>query len=308
MSAASVTIHEVGPRDGLQNESEIVPTATKLELIRRLAAAGLRSIEVASFVSPKWIPQLADAEELAAQLPRKPGVTYRALVPNLRGYERFRGAGSLHGAAVFISVSETHNRKNVNCSVDEHLERLRPVIERALADTVPLRAYVSTAFGCPDEGDVPVAGVVRLTKRLIDLGVADISLGDTIGVAVPGQVHEVVRSISDMVPIERITLHVHDTYGRGIVNVQAGYDAGLRAFDASLGGLGGCPYAPGAAGNVATEDVVDLFERAGIATGVDLDALVDTTAWLERDVLKRPLSSRVFRAQLGLRERAQQPD
>lgn len=305
MDADSVTIHEVGPRDGLQNESEIVSTEAKLALVKRLAAAGLRSIEVASFVSPKWIPQLADAEDLAARLPALPGVSYRALVPNLRGYERFRSTGKLHGAAVFISVSETHNRKNVNCAVAEHLERLGPVVERALEDDVPLRAYVSTAFGCPDEGAVPVGAAVDLTRRLVEMGVVDISLGDTIGIAVPGQVTEVVAAISGMVPLERITLHVHDTYGRGVVNVQAGYDAGLRAFDASLGGLGGCPYAPGAAGNVATEDVVDLFERAGVSTGVDLDALVDTTQWLEEDVLKRPLSSRVFRARLGARERAE---
>lgn len=301
-----VTLHEVGPRDGLQNETEIVPTGAKLELIRKLAAAGLRSIEVASFVSPKWIPQLADAEELASQLPALSGVRYRALVPNVKGYERFRGVSTLHGAAVFISVSETHNQKNVNCSVAEHLARLRPVAERANADGVSLRAYVSTAFGCPDEGAVAVSGVVALTQKLLDMGIADISLGDTIGVAVPRQVREVVAAISGMVPLERITLHVHDTYGRGVANVEAGYAAGLRAFDSSLGGLGGCPYAPGAAGNVATEDVVDLFERAGIPTGVDLDALVDTTAWLETAVLARPLSSRVYRAELGVRQRARE--
>ncbi len=300
-----VTIYEVGPRDGLQNESQVVPLPAKLELIERLAGAGLRSIEVGSYVSPKWIPQLADSDELAGILPEIPGVRYRALVPNLRGYERFREAGGVQDVAVFISASETHNRKNVNRSVAEHLDRLAPVIERARADGVPTRAYVSTAFGCPDEGAVAVDAIVRLTKDLVALGADDVSLGDTIGIGVPAQVHELVAAVRELIPLERISLHFHDTYGRGIVNLQAGYEAGVRHFDSSLGGLGGCPYAPGAAGNVATEDVVDFFERAGVPTGIDLQALVDITAWLERDVLQRPLTSRVYRAEIGVRERAE---
>ena len=300
------TVYEVGPRDGLQNEPETVPTAAKCSLIERLAAAGLRSIEVTSFVSPKWIPQLADAAELVAALPPLPGARTSALVPNLQGYERMRGAGGVAVAAVFLSASESHNRKNVNCSIDEQLERIRPVAERAHADGVGLRAYVSTVCGCPYEGEVAVSAVVALTRKLLALGVGEISLGDTIGVGHPRQVRELVRAVASEAPLERIALHLHDTFGRALANVQAGYEAGVRTFDASLGGLGGCPYAPGASGNVASEDVVDLFERAGVPTGVDLDALVDATAWLEREVLKRPLPGRVYRARLGARRRAEE--
>jgi hydroxymethylglutaryl-CoA lyase len=301
-----VTVYEVGPRDGLQNEPENVPTEAKRSLVERLAAAGLRHIEVTSFVSPKWIPQLADAQALVAALPPLPGVRVSALVPNLQGYERMRASGHVAVAAVFLSASETHNRRNVNCSVAEQLERIRPVAERARADGVGLRAYVSTVCGCPYEGDVAVGAVVALTEQLIAQGIDEISLGDTIGVGHPAQVRELLRAVADAAPLERIALHMHDTFGRALANVQAGYEAGVRVFDASLGGLGGCPYAPGASGNVATEDVVDLFERAGVATGVDLDALGDATRWLEQDVLKRPLPGRVYRARLGARRRAEE--
>lgn len=299
----AVRILDVGPRDGLQNEPGVVPTAAKLELIDRLAGAGLRQIEVSSFVSPKWIPQLADADELAASLPRPEGVVYSALVPNMAGYERFRRAG-LPVAAFFVSASESHNRKNVNRSIAEHLERFRPVAERAREEGFGLRGYVSTVCGCPYEGEVSVAAVVALVRQLLDLGADALSLGDTIGVGTPAQVRELVRAVAQEVPLERVALHLHDTYGRALANVQAGYEAGVRDFDASLGGLGGCPYAPGASGNVATEDVVDLFESQGIATGVELDRLVNATAWLEQDVLKRRLPSRVFRARLGARQRS----
>jgi len=294
-----ITLYEVGPRDGLQNEPDAVPTDAKVELVTRLAAAGLRRIEATSFVSPKWIPQLADADAVAARVPRD-GPVYSALVPNERGYARLREAG-LPVAAFFVSASETHNRRNVNRGIAEHLERLGPVAERARADGVGLRAYVSTVCGCPYEGEVPVGAVVDLVRRLRALGADEISLGDTIGVGTPGQVRELVSAVAGAAPLERVALHLHDTYGRALANVQAGWEAGVRTFDASLGGLGGCPYAPGASGNVATEDVVDLFEQQGIATGVDLGALVDTTAWLERDVLKRPLPGRVYRAVLGRR-------
>jgi hydroxymethylglutaryl-CoA lyase len=299
-----VLIYEVGPRDGLQNESETVPTAAKRELVLRLANAGLRRIEITSFVSPKWIPQLADADDLAGTLPVPPGVVYSALVPNERGYERFRQAAGADVAAVFLSASETHNRKNLNCDIAAQLERIRPVAERARADGVGLRAYVSTVLGCPYEGEVASEAVVRLTRRVLDLGASEISLGDTIGVGVPEQVRTLVRGLADALPLERVALHLHDTYGRALANVQAGYEEGVRVFDASLGGLGGCPYAPGASGNVATEDVVDLFERSGVSTGVDLDALVDASRWLQDEVLRRPLPGRVFRARLGERERS----
>jgi hydroxymethylglutaryl-CoA lyase len=257
---------------------------------------------VTSFVSPRWIPQLADADALCARLPGWPGTVLSALVPNEAGYERFRAAG-LPVAAFFVSASETHNRKNVNRGIAEHVDGFRPVAERARADGVRLRAYVSTVCGCPYEGAVAPAAVVALAKRLVALGVGEISLGDTIGVGHPRQVRELVAAVADAVPLEGIALHLHDTWGRALANVQAGYEAGVRTFDASIGGLGGCPYAPGASGNVATEDVVDLFERAGVATGIDLDALVDATAWLERDVLKRLLPGRVYRATLGARAR-----
>ncbi len=299
-----VVIYEVGPRDGLQNEPEAVPTDVKLELVTRRAGTGLRRIEITSFVSPRWIPQLADADELAAAVPEVDGVRYSALVPNEQGYERFRAAGRVEVAAAFVSASETHNRKNVNCSVDEQLERIRRVVERAGADGVPVRAYVSTVCGCPYEGPVASAAVVKLTRRLLEIGAAEISLGDTIGVGHPGQVRRLIEDVAREAPLERVALHLHDTYGRALANVAAGYQAGVRTFDAALGGLGGCPYAPGASGNVATEDIVDLFEGEGVATGVDLDALVDSAAWLERDVLGRALPGRVYRARLGARERA----
>lgn len=297
-----VRIYEVGPRDGLQNEPGVVPAAQKIELVARLAGAGLRAIEVTSFVSPRWIPALADADEVAAGVPRPAGVRLGALVPNLAGWERFHAAG-LHVAAVFLSASETHNRKNVNASVTETLERFRPVIEAARTAGVAVRAYVSTVCGCPYEGAVAPGAVVKLARELVDRGADEISLGDTIGVGRPGQVRELVRAVAGAVPLERVALHLHDTFGRALANVQAGYEEGVRTFDASLGGLGGCPYAPGASGNVATEDVVDLFEGAGVATGVDLEALVDAGAWMEREVLGRRLPGRVLRASLGARER-----
>jgi hydroxymethylglutaryl-CoA lyase len=302
VSSPDVCIYEVGPRDGLQNEPETVPTEAKLELVQRLAGAGLARIEVTSFVSPKWIPQLADSDALGSALPELPGVRYSALVPNEQGYTRFRAAGSIDMAAVFLSASETHNRKNLNCSIAEQLERIRPVAQCAQADGVPLRAYVSTVCGCPYEGPVAVGAVTALVEKLRALGVSELSLGDTIGVGVPSGVRALVAAVADVAPLASVALHLHDTYGRALANVAAGYEAGVRTFDSSLGGLGGCPYAPGASGNVATEDVVDLFERSGVATGVSLDALVDTSAWLESAVLRRPLPGRVYRAVLGARQ------
>ncbi len=301
-TSVPVRIHEVGPRDGLQNEAETVATAHKLALLDGLAEAGLRSLEATSFVSPEWIPQLADADALAAQLARRPGVSYAALVPNAAGYQRFDQA-PLDVVAFFVSASETHNRKNVNRPIAEHLERFRPVAERARADGRRLRAYLSTVCGCPYEGDVPTAQVVAVVRQLLALGADEISLGDTIGVGTPRQVRALVRAVAAEVPLERVYLHLHDTYGRALANVEAGYEEGVRGFDASLGGLGGCPYAPGASGNVATEDVVDLFERSGVSTGVSLERLVAVTAWIEREVLRRPLPGRVYRAVLGAQSR-----
>lgn len=263
----------------------------------------MRRIEVASFVSPKWIPPLADGEQVAASLPSVDGVKYAALVPNEKGYSRFRKGGSLEIAATFISASETHNQKNVNCSVAEQLERSRPIFESARSDGIEVRAYVSTICGCPYEGEVAISAVVDLTRNLLALGASEVSLGDTIGVGHPSQVSEIVRAVAAEVSLNQITLHLHDTYGRAIANAWAGFEAGVRSFDSSLGGLGGCPYAPGASGNVATEDLVDLFECEGISTGVDLEALVDASTWMEREVLQRPLPGRVYRAIQGARER-----
>jgi hydroxymethylglutaryl-CoA lyase len=297
-----VTVYEVGPRDGLQNEPEVLSGEAKVELVTRLADAGLRRIEVTSFVSPEWVPQLADGEEVARRVPHRDGVRYSALVPNMRGYERFGRCG-LPVAAFFVSASETHNRKNVNRGVREHLDRFRPVAERARADGISLRAYVSTVCGCPYEGEVAVSRVVALVRDLLELGADEISLGDTIGVGTPGQVRSLLTAVAGVTTLETVALHMHDTHGRALANVQAGYESGVRTFDSSLGGLGGCPYAPGASGNLATEDLVDLFEASGIATGVDLEALVETSAWLERDLLGRSLPGRVFRARLARRSR-----
>jgi hydroxymethylglutaryl-CoA lyase len=299
---SEVRIHEAGARDGLQNEADVVPTATKLELLGRIAAAGVRSMDATSFVSPQWIPQLADADEIAARIALQPGVSYMALVPNLAGYARF-AKSRFDVVAFFASASESHNKSNVNRPIAEHLERFKPVVERVKADGKLLRCYLSTVCGCPFEGDVPIAQVMRVTRQLIALGADEISFGDTIGVGVPGQVRALVRALAGEISLDRVALHFHDTYGRALANVQAGYEEGVRAFDSSLGGLGGCPYAPGASGNVATEDVVDLFERSGVRTGIDLDKLVDVTDWMARDVLKRALPGRVYRATLGRRAR-----
>ena len=298
---SGVVLYEVGPRDGLQNEPDSVATEDKRELLRRLGEAGLTRIEATSFVSPRWIPQLADADALVEALP--PGPTYSALVPNARGFERFRKAG-IPVAAFFVSASETHNRRNVNRSVAEHLDAFRPVAEAIRAGGFGLRAYVSTVCGCPYEGEVAVSAVVDVVRRVLELGADEVSLGDTIGVGTPSQTRELVRAVAGEAPLERVALHMHDTYGRALANVAAGYEEGVRTFDSSLGGLGGCPYAPGASGNVATEDVVDLFEAQGVSTGVELDRLVDTSAWLEREILGRALPGRVYRARLGARERA----
>jgi len=289
---SEVDLCEVGPRDGLQNETDILTTDTKARLIRELVEAGFRRIEVTSFVSPKWIPQLADADELVDLLPEHEGVRYAGLVPNIPGWDRFCSSGRLHDIALFISVSETHNQKNVNKPVATHFERLRQVIERSTGAGVPSRVYVSTAFGCPYEGAVAQDAVVDLAVKLHEAGADEIAIGDTIGVGVPRQVKAMVKAMSDALPLDALVLHLHDTYGRALSNAMAGYE---------VGGLGGCPYAPGASGNLATEDLVSLFDEEGIETGVDLEHLTQISAWLERDVLKRLLPSRVLRARLGPR-------
>jgi hydroxymethylglutaryl-CoA lyase len=292
-----VQIVEVGPRDGLQNESEIVQTEAKIQLIHKLAAAGLTRVEASSFVNPRWIPQLSDAEEVLRGISRKEGVTYTALVPNLRGLERARECG-LSEIAVFMSASESHNRKNINKSIEETLPVLQEVTKEALVLGMRVRGYVSTVFGCPYEGPVPLDNTRRVTDALLAMGVYEVSLGDTIGVATPKQVREVCEALVKDVTTERLAGHFHDTRGTGLANVTAALDVGLRTFDSSIGGLGGCPYAPGAAGNISTEDLVYMLYGMGYETGVDLDRLTEAGAFIQQQ-LGRELSSKVLKATLA---------
>jgi hydroxymethylglutaryl-CoA lyase len=293
-SGTRVRIVEVGPRDGLQNEANPIPTATKIALIERLTAAGLPVIEATSFVSPKWVPQLADAEPVYTGITKPPGVDYPVLVPNVQGYERARACG-VTSIAVFTAASEAFNRKNINASIDESLARIRDVTERARADGVPVRGYVSTVLGCPYQGEVALGDVVRVARTLVELGCHEISLGDTIGVGTPGRARAMLRAVAAEVPVERLAVHFHDTRGQALANVYASIEEGVRVVDASVAGLGGCPYAKGATGNVATEDVVYLLDGLGIETGVNLDALVETGRWISAE-LGRSNGSKVGRA------------
>ena len=276
---AQVRIVEVGPRDGLQNEKAIIATADKIELINRLSGTGLSSVEATSFDSPKWVPQLADAADVFAGIVRQPGVSYPVLVPNLQGYERARAVGA-EEVAVFTAASEAFNRKNINASIDESLQRFAPVLDAAAADGVKVRGYVSTVLGCPYQGEVPLADVVRVARRLHDMGCYEISLGDTIGVGTPAKARAMLRAVAGEVPMAALAVHFHDTRGQALANLLACLDEGVAVVDAAVSGTGGCPYAPGASGNVATEDVVYMLEGMGIHTGVDLARLVDTGRWL----------------------------
>ena len=293
---SAVRIVEVGARDGLQNEKTIIPTATKIELIDRLSATGLRTIEATSFVSPKWVPQLADAAEVYAAIQKKPGVAYPVLVPNLQGYERARDVGA-NEIAVFTAASEAFNRKNINASIDESIERFVPVLERARADGVKVRGYVSTVLGCPYQGDVPTADVVRVAERLHALGCYEISLGDTIGIGTPAKARAMLHAVATAVPIAALAVHFHDTRGQALANILACLEEGVAVVDSSVSGTGGCPYAKGATGNVASEDVVYMLDGLGIATGIDLPALIATGLWLSAQ-LGRETSSRVARASM----------
>jgi hydroxymethylglutaryl-CoA lyase len=291
---AKVRIVEVGARDGLQNEKAIVPTPVKIELINRLSDTGLQTIEATSFVSPKWVPQLADAVEVYSGIRRKPGVRYPVLVPNLQGYERARSVGATE-IAVFTAASEAFNRKNINASIDESIERFAPVMERARTDGVAVRGYVSTVLGCPYQGDVPISDVVRVARRLHDLGCYEISLGDTIGIGTPARARSMLAAVADKVPMAALAVHFHDTRGQALANILACLELGVAVVDASVSGTGGCPYARGASGNVATEDVVYMLHGMGIATGVDLERLVDTGRWLSHQ-LGRDNGSKVGKA------------
>jgi hydroxymethylglutaryl-CoA lyase len=274
-----VRIVEVGPRDGLQNEKNIIATADKIALIDRLSATGLRSIEATSFVSPKWVPQLADAAEVYAGIAKQPGISYPVLVPNEQGYERARTVGVTE-IAVFTAASEAFNRKNINASIDESLARFAPVMERAKADDVKVRGYVSTVLGCPYQGDVPVSDVVRVARALHDMGCYEVSLGDTIGVGTPGKARAMLKAVAGEVPMPALAVHFHDTYGQALSNILACLEEGVAVVDAAVSGAGGCPYAKGASGNVASEDVVYMLHGLGIGTGIDLDRLAETGRWL----------------------------
>ena len=285
-----VKIVEVGPRDGLQNEKQAIDTATKVELIARLGASGLKTIEATAFVSPKWVPQMADNAEVMRQITRLNGVTYPVLTPNLKGLEAALATGVTE-VAVFAAASEAFSQKNINCSIDESIERFVPVIESAREHGVAVRGYVSTVVGCPYQGDVPPEKVAEVSKALFDLGCYEISLGDTIGVGTPLKVQTMLAEVSKAVPMDKLAGHFHNTYGMAIANIYASLQMGMAVFDASVAGLGGCPYAKGASGNVATEDVVYLLNGLGIDSGVDLTSLVETAVWVSAQLGRAPASN-----------------
>jgi hydroxymethylglutaryl-CoA lyase len=291
---AQVRIVEVGPRDGLQNEGAFVPTADKIAFVNRLSDAGHAVIEVTAFVSPKWVPQMADAADVCAGITRRPGVRYAALVPNLQGLARARDA-HVDEVAIFPAASETFSKRNINQTIAEAFAHAKQVCDEARVTRLPVRAYLSTSFGCPFEGAVAPDRVAELTARLIDLGAYEVSISDTIGVAHPAQVAEVLGHVMRRVPSDKLALHFHDTRGTALVNVYAGLEAGVSVFDASAGGLGGCPYAPGATGNLATEDLVYLLDGLHITTGVRLDGVAAASRAIEPRV-GHSLPSRMFRA------------
>jgi hydroxymethylglutaryl-CoA lyase len=286
---ADVMITEVGPRDGLQNEQQPVPAETKVELCRRLLEAGVRNLEATSFVSPKWVPQMSDAAQVMAAIPRPEGVTVSVLTPNMKGFEAALAAGA-DEVVIFGAASEAFSRRNINCSIAESIERFAPVARAAKANGLRLRAAVSVAFGCPYQGEVPVASVVDVVQRLRDLACDEIGIADTIGVGTASHVRRVMEAAAGVYPLANISGHFHDTYGQALTNIYACLELGIARFDSSIAGLGGCPYAKGATGNVATEDVVYLLHGLGIRTGLDLDRLVDTGQWISGFLGRKSLS------------------
>ena len=296
-----VTLYEVGPRDGLQNESRLIPTTDKVTLVDALSDTGLRAIEVTSFVNPKWIPQLADAVEVASRIKRREGVVYSALVPNRQGLDSALTAG-MREIAVFLSASETHNKKNVNKTIAATLDAFRETIPPALERGLRVRAYVSTVYGCPYEGPVDPNKALELCRALRALGCYQISLGDTIGVANPRQVRDVLSRVLAETPAPDVAVHFHDTRGTALANILVSVEMGITTVDAALGGLGGCPYAPGASGNVATEDVVYMLEGMGVRTGVDLERLIDCSR-LASSLVGHEMPSKYYRAAMGARQR-----
>ncbi|HEX5281796.1 MAG TPA: hydroxymethylglutaryl-CoA lyase [Micropepsaceae bacterium] len=286
---AEVKIVEVGPRDGLQNEKSVVPAAIRIELIERLAAAGLTTIEAGSFVSPKWVPQMADSAEVLARLPRRPGVRYPVLVPNLKGFEAALAAGARE-IAVFTAASETFCRKNINCGIAESLERYAPVLSAARSAGIEVRGYISCALTCPYEGDIAPDAVAEVADRLFQMGCYELSLGDTIGAGTPVRVRNMLGAVAAHVPTPRLGVHFHDTYGQALANVLVALEAGITVVDSSVAGLGGCPYAPGASGNLATEDLVYMLDGMHIRTGVDLQALAATGRFISAELGRPPVS------------------
>ena len=297
----SVRIVEVGPRDGLQNEPGSVSTEVKVALIERLAAAGLPAVEATAFVSPKWVPQMADHTEVLERIRRKPGVSYPVLTPNLKGFEAARAAGAGE-VAIFGAASESFSQKNINCSIAESLERFRPIVELSAKEKIKVRGYVSCVLGCPYEGEVKPQRVAEVAGALYDMGCYEISLGDTIGVGTPGRTKAMIEACASRIPLEALAGHYHDTYGQALANIYASLELGVATFDASVAGLGGCPYAAGASGNVATEDVVFMLNGLGIETGVDLDRLVDIGQWI-CSVLGKAPASKAGRALLAKRKK-----
>ncbi|MEZ5660096.1 MAG: hydroxymethylglutaryl-CoA lyase [Burkholderiaceae bacterium] len=289
-----VWLTEVGPRDGLQNEKQPVPAEVKLELCERLLAAGVQQLEATSFVSPKWVPQMSDAAQVMAGIKRRPGLRLSVLTPNMKGFEGALAAGA-DEVVIFGAASEAFSHRNINCSIAESIERFRPVAEAAKANGMRVRAAVSVAFGCPYQGEVPVADVVDITARFRDLGCDEIGIADTIGVGTAGRVKDVFEAAARVMPLEQLSGHFHDTYGQGVSNTLAAIEAGVTHFDTSIAGLGGCPFAKGATGNVATEDIVFLLHGMGIETGLDLDGLVRAGQWIS-DFLGRKSNSRAGNA------------
>jgi hydroxymethylglutaryl-CoA lyase len=291
---SDITIFEVGPRDGLQNESPGLSVEVKAELIDRLSDSGLPFIEAGSFVSPKYIPQMANSEDVLARIERNNKTAYAALVPNLIGFERALSAKS-DIVAIFTAASEVFAQRNTNCSIDENFNRFGPVLERARELNIPVRGYVSCVMGCPYQGDVPAADVAEVAERLLKMGCYEVSLGDTIGIGDPLRTQLLIDAVADRIPIEKIAVHFHDTYGQALANILRAIDKGVTTIDSAVGGLGGCPYADGASGNVATEDVIYMLNGMSLSTGVDLNKIVETAWWISKKLNKNP-SSRVAHA------------
>ncbi len=285
----AVTVIEVGPRDGLQNEQQLLPAAVKIELVQRLQAAGVRIIETTSFVSPKWVPQMADAAEVMAGLARRTDVDYSVLVPNLKGYEAARLTRP-DEIVVFGAASESFSLKNINCSIVDSIERFRPVVQAAKRDGVRVRGSISCALGCPYEGEIAPGQVAYVARLMGDIGVDSISVADTIGVGTPRRTQTVFEAVARVYPLARLSGHFHDTYGQALANIYASLEVGIAAFDASIAGLGGCPYAKGATGNVATEDVIYMLDGLGIRSGIDLGALVEAGAFISEQLGRKPAS------------------